>query len=250
MFRRNVAVKISENFTMSNGNDNEENIELQERIMSIKNIGYFVYTWHRGIILCTAIAACVMMLATAFLGEWYNAKLMCLGLYFGVAVIIITIALLHIYYRKQYYIEYADGKRILVVGGFHRFRKFYVNSSCYVVKKGQVLKIEYKKIDSIDLLFSEMGESKIVKNILGNKEVYKIKQKEESIITVGLGGGGPVKYGSITFINGKFKNGYYASSFSRSSALHFRVAKDNVKCENIVPQRILNLIDDKLTNND
>ena len=36
---------------MSNDNNDEENIELQERIMSIKNIGYFVYTWHRRIII-------------------------------------------------------------------------------------------------------------------------------------------------------------------------------------------------------
>ncbi len=235
---------------MSNDNNNEENIELQERIKSIKNISYFVYTWHRRIILCTAIAACVMMLATAFLGEWYNAKLMFLGLYFGVAVIIITIALLHIYYRKQYYIEYEDGKRILVVGGFQRFRKYYVNNSCYVVKKGQVLKIEYKKIDSIDLLFSEMGKSKIVKTVHSDKEVFQIKQKEEDPITVALGGGGPVKYGSITFINGKFKNGLYTSTSTMSYALHYRVIKDNVKCEDIVPRNILHLIDNKLTDND
>ena len=131
VLKRNVAVKISENFTMSNVNDNEENIELQERITLIKNIGYFVYTWHRRIIICTALTAVVGMFAIAFLGEWYNTKLIALGGFLGVAVIIILIALLHIFYRKQFLIECENGKIILVIGGFRRFRKYYVNNRCY-----------------------------------------------------------------------------------------------------------------------
>ena len=95
---------------MSGSNYIEENTELQERIMSIKNIGYIVYTWHRGIIICTVIAAGVMMLATAFLEEWYNAKLMFLGLYFGVAVIIITIPLFIFIIANRIILNMKTGK--------------------------------------------------------------------------------------------------------------------------------------------
>ncbi|MDE6001309.1 MAG: hypothetical protein K2G96_03190, partial [Clostridia bacterium] len=169
-------------------NDNKENIELQERIKSIKNISYFVYTWYRRIIICTALTAVVGMFAIAFLGEWYNTKLIALGGLLGVAVIIISIALLHIFYRKQYFIECENGKIILVVGGFRRFRKYYVNNSCYIIKKGQALKIKYKKRDSIKILFSAMKKAEIEKNELVNKEVFSIKQKnKEDGISLALG---------------------------------------------------------------
>ena len=229
---------------MSNDNNDEENIELQERIMSIKNIGYFVYTWHRRIIICTALTAVVGMFAIAFLGEWYNTKLIALGGFLGVAVIIILIALLHIFYRKQFLIECENGKIILVIGGFRRFRKYYVNNRCYKIKKGQALKIKYKKIDSIKTLFSAMKKAEIVKNELGNKEVFSIKQKnKEDALSLALGGGLPAKYGEMIFIDGKFKNGFYTSTSTMSYALHFRVAKDNVKCKDIVPHSILKLIE-------
>lgn len=229
---------------MSNDNNNEENIELQERIMSIKNIGYFVYTWHRRIIICTALTAIVGMFAIAFLGEWYNTKLIALGGFLGLAVIIISIALLHIFYRKQYFIENENGKTILVVGGFRRFRKYYVNNRCYKIKKGQAIKIKYKKRDSIKTLFSAMKKAEIVKNELGNKEVFSIKQKnKEDALSLALGGGLPAKYGEMIFIDGKFKNGFYTSTSTMSYALHFRVAKDNVKCKDIVPHSILKLIE-------
>ena len=94
---------------MANDNNNEEITELQEHIGSIKNIGYFIYTWHRTIIICTIIAAIVGTLAIAFLGEWYNRKFIELGSILGVAVIIISIALIHIYCRKQYFIECENG---------------------------------------------------------------------------------------------------------------------------------------------
>ncbi len=229
---------------MSNDNNDEENIELQERIMSIKNIGYFVYTWHRRIIICTALTAIVGMFAIAFLGEWYNTKLIALGGFLGLAVIIISIALLHIFYRKQYFIENENGKTILVVGGFRRFRKYYVNNRCYKIKKGQAIKIKYKKRDSIKTLFSAMKKAEIVKNELGNKEVFSIKQKnKEDALSLALGGGLPAKYGEMIFIDGKFKNGFYTSTSTMSYALHFRVAKDNVKCKDIVPHSILKLIE-------
>ena len=229
---------------MSNDNNDEENIELQERIMSIKNIGYFVYTWHRRIIICTALTAIVGMFAIAFLGEWYNTKLIALGGFLGLAVIIISIALLHIFYRKQYFIENENGKTILVVGGFRRFRKYYVNNRCYKIKKGQAIKIKYKKRDSIKTLFSAMKKAEIVKNELGNKKVFSIKQKnKEDALSLALGGGLPAKYGGMIFIDGKFKNGFYTSTSTMSYALHFRVAKDNVKCKDIVPHSILKLIE-------
>lgn len=227
---------------MSDCNNNDENAELQERIKSIKNIGYFVYTWHRRIIICTAITAVVMMLAIAFLMEWHYTTIIALGAFFGVAVIIISIALLHIYYRKQYLIEY-NGKTILVAGGFRRFRKYYVNNSCYKIKNGQAVKIKYKKIDSIKILFSEMKKAEILKTVRGNKEVFSIKQKiKEDSLTVALGGGGPVKYGEMTFIDGKFKSGNYASTSSMSYTLHFKILKDGIKCADIVPLIILNLL--------
>ncbi|MDE7306161.1 MAG: hypothetical protein K2N33_02100 [Clostridia bacterium] len=183
------------------------------------------------------------MFAIAFLGEWHNTKLIALGGLLGVAVIIILIALLHIFYRKQYFIECENGKIILVVGGFRRFRKYYVNNSCYIIKKGQALKIKYKKRDSIKILFSAMKKAEIEKNELVNKEVFSIKQKnKEDGISLALGGGLPAKYGEMTFIDGKFKNGFYTSTSTMSYTLHYRVAKDNVKCEDIVPHSILKLI--------
>ncbi len=228
---------------MSNGNDNEENIELQERIMSIKNIGYFVYTWHRRIIICTALTAVVGMFAIAFLGEWYNTKLIALGGFLGVAVIIILIALLHIFYRKQFLIECENGKIILVIGGFRRFRKYYVNNRCYKIKKGQALKIKYKKIDSIKTLFSAMKKAEIVKNELGNKEVFSIKQKnKEDALSLALGGGLPAKYGEMIFIDRKLKNGFYTSTSTMSYALHYKVINYDINFNDFIPSSILNLI--------
>lgn len=226
---------------MSYDNSNEENTELQERIMSIKSISYFVYTWHRRIIICTSLTAVVGIFAIAFLGEWYNTKLIALGGFFGVAIIIISIALLHTFYRKQYFIEY-NGKTILVVGGFRCFRKYYVNNSCYIVKKGQAVKIKYKKRDSFKTLFSAMKKAEIQKTVRGNKEVFSIKRKiKEDSLTLALGGGCPEKYGEMTFVEGKFKSGHYASTSSMSYTLHYKVVKDNINCNDIIPRSILNL---------
>lgn len=230
---------------MFSGIDNEEDSELQERIKSIKNISYFVYTWHRGIIVCTAIAAVVMMLAIAFLGQWYNTKIIELVALFVVSLIIISITFLHMFCKKQYFIEYENGKNILVVGGFRRFRKYYVNNSCYMVKNGQAYEVTAKKAGSIELLLSEMEQEKILKTVRGNKEVFEIKRKEEDPITVGLGGGGPTKFGKMIFINGKFKIGYYSSTSTMNYALHFNVIKDEIKCRDIVPASIFDLIENK-----
>lgn len=231
---------------MANDNNNEEITELQEHIGSIKNIGYFVYTWHRRIIICTALTAIVGMFAIAFLGEWYNTKLIALGGFLGLAVIIISIALLHIFYRKQYFIENENGKTILVVGGFRRFRKYYVNNRCYKIKKGQAIKIKYKKRDSIKTLFSAMKKAEIVKNELGNKEVFSIKQKnKEDALSLALGGGKPAKYGEMVFVGGKFKNGFYASTITMGYSLHFRIVQYDIKINDIVPTSILDLIENK-----
>lgn len=228
---------------MSNDIKNEIDIELQKRIESLKNISYFVYTWHRGIIICTAIVAVVMMVATAFLGGWYDTKLIIIGVLLGIAVIIISIALFHIYYKKQYYIEYENGKNILVVGGFRRFRKYYVENSCFMIKKGQPSEVTTKKAYSINLLFSEMGQEKIVKTVSGKKEVFEIKRKEEDALTLGLGGGRSAKFGKMTFIDGMFKSGYYSSISTMNYALHFKVIKGGIKCQDILPASILDLID-------
>lgn len=130
---------------MSNGIDNEEDSKLQERIKSIKNISYFVYTWHRGIIIVNSIVAVVLMVATVFLDKWHNTKIIELAALFGVSLIIISITFLHMICKKQYYIEYENGNNILVVGGFRRFRKYYVNNSCYMIKKGQAFEVTAKK---------------------------------------------------------------------------------------------------------
>ena len=222
----------------------EDNNELQERINSIKNISYFVYTWHRRIIICTVLTALAGIFAIAFLGEWYNTKLIAIGAFSGVAVIIISIAFLHIYFRKQYFLESDNGKTILVVGGFRRFRKFYVHNSCYKIKNRQALKIKYKKIDNIKILFSAMKKAETVKETFGNKEIFSIKQKhKEDAISLALGGGLPAKYGVMTFIDGKLKNGGYTSTSTMSYALHFRVLKDNVRCQDILPPDTLNWLE-------
>lgn len=228
---------------MSNEYGNEEITELQEKIKSVKNIGYFVYTsFSSTTIICTAITACVMMLAIAFLGEWHNTKLIALGAFFSLAVIIISIILLYNYCKKQYFVECENGKNILIAGGFRRFRKYYVNNCCYVIKKGQAQKIKYIKRDSIRLLFSEMKKCEIVKNVVKNKEIFSIKRKiEEDSLSLALGGGLPAKYGKIIFIDGKFKKGHYTSTIKMTYDLHFRVIKQDIKCNDIVPQSILNL---------
>lgn len=229
---------------MSNDNKNEETIELQERIKSIKNICYFAYTsFSRTTIICTAITACVMMLAIAFLGEWYDTKWIALGAFFGLAVIIIFIILLYNFCRKQYFVECENGKIILIVGGFRRFRKYYVNNRCYVIKNGQAQKIKYKKRDSIRLLFSEMKKCEIVKTERDNKEIFSIKRKvKEDAISLALGGGLPAKYGEMTFVDGEFKKGRFASTIKMNYTLHFRVIKNDIKYKDIVPKSILNLL--------
>lgn len=230
---------------MTNDN-NEENIELQERIKSIKNIGYFAYTnFSSTTIICTAITTCVMMLAIAFLGEWYNTKWIALGAFFGLAVIIISIILLYNYCRIQYFVECENGKNILIVGGFHRFRKYYINNRCYVIKKGQAQKIKYKKRDNIKLLFSEMKKSELIKKVVNNKEIFSIKQKiKEDALSLALGGGLPAKYGEMTFVDGKFRKGCYTSTIKMNYTLHFRVVKCDIKCNDFVPQIILKILEE------
>ena len=44
-------------------------------------------------------------------------------------------------------------------------------------------------------------------------------------------------------IDGKLKNGGYTSTSTMSYALHFRVLKDNVRCQDILPPDILKLIE-------
>lgn len=111
-----------------------------------------------------------------------------------------------------------------------------------MIKNGQAYEATEKKAESIKLLLSEMVQEKIVKNVRGNKEVFEIKRKEEDPITVDLGGGGPTKFGKMIFINAKFKIGYYSSTSTMNYALHFKVIKDEIKCRDIVPASIFDLI--------
>lgn len=230
---------------MTNDSSNEENTELREHIESIKNIGYFVYTnFSSTTIICTAVTACVMMLAIAFLGKWYDTKWIGLGAFFGLAVIIISTILLYNYCRKQYLVELKSGKNILVAGGFRRFRKYYVNNCCYIIKKGQAHKIKYKKRDNIKLLFSEMKKCETVKKTENNKEIFSVKRKvKEDALSLALGDGLPAKYGEMTFVDGRFKKGRYASTIKMNYTLHFRVIKYDIKCTDIIPASILSIIE-------
>ena len=230
---------------MQINNDNEDSAELQKRIDSIGNISYFVYTnFSSTTIIVTAVTACVMMCAIAFLGEWYNTKWIAIGAFFGVAVIIISIILLYNYSKKQYYVECENGKRILVVGGFSHSRKYYVNNFCYAVKKGQVIRIRAKKKDTIKILFSQMKRNKIIRKVSGNKENFLIQQKyKEDLIGEILGGCMPVKYGSMIFVNGEFKKGCYTSTAKMNYTLYFKVVKNNIRVEDIVPKCILDFCD-------
>lgn len=228
---------------MSTDNNIEINNELKERIKSIKNIGYFIYTsFSSTTIICTAITTIVMLFAIAFLGEWYNTKWIALGAFFGLAVIIISVIVLYNYFKKQYLVELQNGKSILIVGGFRRFRRYYFNNGCYTIKKGQAHKITPKKRETVKLLFSEIRKCEIIKKAEKNKEIYSIKRKvKEDALSLALGGGLPAKYAEMTFVDGKFKKGSYTSTIKMNYTLHFRVVKYDIKYNDIVPQSILNL---------
>ena len=120
--------------------------------------------------------------------------------------IAIVIVIIYLYFNKQYFIEY-NGINITIIGGFRRFRKYYINNDCYMIANIKVEKTNVKSVISIKLLISEMEKNKCLIKVSGNKEFFQIKQKEEDTITVGLGGGAPLKYGTMTFVNGKVKNG-------------------------------------------
>ena len=158
----------------------------------------------------------------------------------SVAAIIISIGLWRIYSNRQYLVELENGKNVLVVGSFRRFQKFYFNNSCYIVKNGQVEKVKAKKRDNIKMLFSQMKRNMIIKKVSENKEVFSIKQKyKEDIFSAGTM---PFKYGTMKFKNGKFKKGSYSSS-EMSYAIYFKVVKYDIKYHDILPQSILNLLE-------
>lgn len=229
---------------------NEENIELRERIESIKNIGYLIYTGSNSIaIKCFGIGSCVMALI-AYFGMGRDRVALIFGLtLIAISAVIISIILAYIFIGKQYLVENKDGKKILIVGGIRRFRKYYVNRTCYVIKCGQAQRTKAKKTNSIKKLFSGMKKSRIVKKTSESKETFSIEQKnDEGFLDAALGGGCPVKYGTMTFVKGKFKKGSYIYSAKMHSALYFRVVKNDVKCEDIVPQSILNALEKKTRN--
>ena len=107
----------------------------------------------------------------------------------------------------------------------------------------KIFAILYKKIDSIKTLFSAMKKAEIVKNELGNKEVFSIKQKnKEDALSLALGGGLPAKYGEMIFIDGKLKNGFYTSTSTMSYALYYKVINYDINFNDFIPSSILNLI--------
>ena len=89
-----------------------------------------------------------------------------------------------------------------------------------------------------------MKKCEIVKKVSGNKVIFSVKQKNnEDFISAALCGGSPVKYGEMTFVEGKFKKGCYTSTGKMSYTLYFRVVQDDMKSSEIVPQGILTLFD-------
>ncbi|MDE6613977.1 MAG: hypothetical protein K2K24_00555, partial [Clostridia bacterium] len=156
----------------------QNNIEIKERIESIKNICYVTYTDSTAkIIICTAVCACFLILAPYFMVSFNEKSLQAISTIspkwleivvpatVSVAAIIISIGLWRIYSNRQYLVELENGKNVLVVCSFRRFRKFYFNNSCYIVKNGQVEKVKAKKRDNIKMLFSQMKRNMIIKKV-------------------------------------------------------------------------------------
>ncbi len=162
-----------------------------------------------------------------------------------VAVILLSIIIIILYlcFNKQYYIEYKKGVNITVAGGFCSFRKYFINDNCYIVKNGQVEPVTAKNESNINFLFSEMEKNKIIKKVHENQEIYLTEQtNKDNWLDAALGGGAPLKYGTMAFTNGKFNKGYYVST-KKSIHVNFKVIKYDIDCKDIIPQSILNLLD-------
>ena len=217
---------------MQNDNNDTANPELHERI---KNTGYLAYNTEP--IICTAVFACVLIIVSTIV---IHHLIIILGVAISAILLAVAIIILYLYFNKQYFIEY-NGINITVIGGFRRFRKYYINNDCYLIANGKVEKTTVKSVTSINLLISEMEKAKCLRKVSGNKEFFQIKQKEDDPITVGLGGGAPLKYGTMTFVNGKFKNGYLVLG-NKSIHIHFKVIQENINYNDILPECILNLL--------
>ncbi|MDE6758553.1 MAG: hypothetical protein K2J89_04640, partial [Clostridia bacterium] len=168
-------------------NYNTANPELQERIKMIKNTGYLAY--NKEPIICIAVFACALIIVSTIV---IHHLIIILGVAISVLLLAIAIIILYLYLNKQYFIEY-NGINITVIGGFRRFRKYYINNNCYRIANGKVEKTTVKSVPSVNLLISEMEKAKCLRKVLGNNEFFQMKQKEEDSITVGLGGGAPLK---------------------------------------------------------
>lgn len=236
---------------MQADNNEQDNIELNERIESIKNISYIAYSDSQmKIMICTAICALFiisapyLVIATSERG-WQSTDSMSITfltiwvpIILGIAVVIISAVLFSIYANKQYIVECENGKTILAIGSFRRFRKYYVGKFGYKVQNGMAWKISAKKGDTAKTLFTVMKKSALKKKTSGNKEVFSIAYKDhEDFFSVGTM---PSKYGTMKFINGKFKKGSYTSS-TRHNALYIKVVKNDVKFGDVIPSVILNL---------
>lgn len=227
--------------------------DVRERTESITNLCYITYTDSNiKIMLCTFFSACLLIVAPyiivgtngmsmqAINSKWLwilVSTTLCLS------VIIILTVLFIILSNKQYLVKSENGKNILVVGSFRRLRKYYVNGACYIIKNGYVEKVsKRKKKDDIFALFSLFKKNEIMKRVDGNKEVFLIKQKNsEDFFTAGTM---PFKYGVMKFANGKFYKGSFSSS-KRHNCVYYKVVKNDVKCNDIVPIDILRLVEKK-----
>ena len=138
----------------------EDNNELQERINSIKNISYFVvHMASKNNYLHCPDCAC-RNICDSFLGEWYNTKLIEIGAFSGIAVIIISIAFLHIYFRKQYLLESDNGKLYWLQAA----SAVSVNSMCIIraikSKTGRRWKLNIKKSTALKFCFPQWKKPK------------------------------------------------------------------------------------------
>lgn len=223
---------------MQNDSKNEASVELQDRIKTIKNIGYFAY--NKEIITCAVVFACILILIAAI---FINRLIIVSAVAISLILITIAIIILYLYLNKQYFIQY-NGINITVIGGFRRYRKYLINDLCYIIKNGQIEKTVAPKDLTINLLFSEMLESKTVKRVSGNQEIFLIEQTNKRNWVDAALDVGPLKYGTMTFVNGKFKNGYYVFT-SKSVHIKFKSTKKDVVYSDIVSESILHLLDEQ-----
>lgn len=157
----------------------------------------------------------------------------------SISILIISIVLYLIYSNKQYFVQTDNGKNILIIGSFRKQRRYYLNGSCYVISNDDIKKVSKRKTrEDISALFAMFNKKEIVRKVIGKNEEFLIKDKNsEDFFSAGTM---PFKYGRMKFIDGKFYKGEFTSS-RRRNCVYYKVLKNNVKYNDIVPTCILRL---------